>query len=47
MSVCAMPELKSVVVMAAISFELASLASLAVLALVVTPLLIRAWSGGT
>jgi hypothetical protein len=47
MSFCAIPESRSAVAIAAISFELASVASLTVLALVVTPPLIRAWSGGT
>jgi hypothetical protein len=42
MSFCSMPEPTSAAVSAAISFELASAASFAVLARVVTPLLIRA-----
>jgi hypothetical protein len=42
MSFCAVPAFNSIAVMAAIAFVFASVASLAVLALVVTPPLTRA-----
>src|SRR6476646_361203 len=47
MSFCAIPASRSAAMTAAISFALASAASFAVFALVVTPPLIVAWSGGT